>query len=411
MASKQAERLALALRDSAFRRTLLSELQSSKLAEGKISWSGLLDRNGVALRQAVGRQDRNLVDDFSTEGNSTLALYLPIRSQRKAWKGEGDVLVALQIRTGDPIVAYSTNGESRVLSEEAPPTEVVIAIVPAEVGRATLERENLRLTSGAVRLDVGLSSLEACENMEECSGSGSGGGTPRSYPPGIYAMQMTVWDKAEPWIRGNPEIELVLLGTVTGRYYALSWPSPAAPDLAYASGEFLVPLGCAGQWAPSTHGGVKQFDYNSEGGAVYSQAVLIEERDEFGVKESVTGSHGATLHSRAVNPHAPFVVQAWERDDGGECPTPATPWFPTFSVGYRFSTTPGFRLASIEADNSVSGWMAALNITNENDALGAWSFGTWDDFEAMSSSTLRTGSHVDVRLSNTGVTRYNLPVF
>ncbi len=412
VASKQAERLALALRDSSFRRTLLSELQSSKLAEGKISWSGLLARKGVALRQAVGRQDRNLVDDFSTEGNSTLALYLPIRSQRKAWKGEGDVLVALQIRTGDPIVAYSTNGESRFLSEEAPPAEVVIAIVPAEVGRATLERENVRLTSGAVRLDVGLSSLEACENMEECPGEGGGGAPQQSYPPGIYATQMTVWDKAEPWIRGDPEIELVLLGTVSGRYYTTAWPSPAAPDLAFLSGEFLVPIGCAGRLAPSTHGGVKQFDYNSEGGVVYSQTVLIEERDEFGVEESVKGAYGTVLYSREVAPHAPFVVQAWERDDGGECPTPAEPWFPSFNWGFNFNTRPtASRLLGLQATNSSANWLAFLGITNENDALGAWSFSSWDAFEAMSPTTLRTGSHVDVRLSNTGVNRYNLPVF
>ena len=412
VASKQAERLALALRDSSFRRTLLLELQSSKLAEGKISWSGLLDRNGVALRQAVGRQDRNLVDDFSTEGNSTLALYLPIRSQRKAWKGDGEVLVALQIRVSDPIVAYSTNGESRVLDADAPPTDIVIAIVPAELRRAALERENLRLASGAIRLDVERSSLEACENMEECSGSGSGSGTPRSYPPGIYAMQMTVWDKAEPWIRGDPEIELVLLGTVSGRYYTTAWPSPAAPDLAFRSGEFLVPIGCAGRLAPSTHGGVKQFDYNSEGGAVYSQAVLIEERDEFGVEESVAGASGTVLYSREVAPHAPFVVQVWERDDGGECPTPAEPWFPFFNWGYSFNTRPtASRLLGLQATNSSANWLARFGLTNENDALGAWSFSSWDDFEGMSPSTLRTGSHVDVRLSNTGVNRYNLPVF
>jgi len=100
----------------------------------------------------------------------------------------------------------------------------------------------------------------------------------------------------------------------------------------------------------------------------------------------------------------------WERDDGGECPTPAVPWFPTFSVDYRFSTTPGFRSGSIEANNSLANWQAALNITNENDALGAWSLSSWDNFEAITPSALRIGSHVDVRLSNTGVNRYNLPV-
>ncbi len=413
VASKQAEGLAIALRDSAFRAALLAELRASELNEGKVSWAGLLDRRGVALRQAVSRQAGSIGDDFSTEGNAALALYLPIRRQRNEWTGEGDVLVAVQIHNTDPILAFSTNGESRVLGTDSPPTEVVIAIVPAELDRAELQRENLRRSSRAIRLNVEQSSLEECGgNVDECPGSGGGGGPTPSYPPGIYATQMTVWDKAEPWIRGDPEIELVLLGTVTGRYYARAWPSPAAPDLTYRSGEFLIPLGCAGRSAPSIHGGVKRFDFNGEGGAVYNRTVLIEERAEFGVEESVRGAYGTVLYAREVAPHAPFVVQAWERDDGGECPTPAEPWFPSFNWGFNFNTRPtASRLTGLQATNSSANWLAFLGISNENDSLGAWSFSSWDDFEAMSPSALRTGSHVDVRLSNTGVNRYNLPVF
>jgi len=280
----------------------LSGLRAAALNEGKVSWAGLLDRRGVALRQAVSRQAGSIGNDFSTEGNAALALYLPIRRQRSSWKGDGDVLVAVQIHKTDPILAFSTNGESRALSTDSPPPEVVIAIVPAE-------RENFRLSSSAIRLNVERSNLEEClKNVDECPGSG--GPTP-SYPPGIYATQMTVWDKAEPWIRGDPEIELALLGSVPERCYALAWPSPAAPDLAYRSGEILVPLGCAGRLAPGIHGGVKRFDFNGEDGTVYNRTLLIEERDEFGVEESVEGVYGAVRYSREAIASRRLLDSAW----------------------------------------------------------------------------------------------------
>lgn len=157
---------------------------------------------------------------------------------------------------------------------------------------------------------------------------------------------MTVFDVAEPWIRGDPEIEVALLGTVSGRHYAAVFPAPGPADVLFAPGNFVVPIACSGRLAPAHPGNLKRFDFNngSGGGTVYNQQVLLEQRDEFGVREVVTGQFNTVVFARNQSVFAPFYVQVWERDDGRECPTPARPWLPEFRVAFGFQTFPATRL-------------------------------------------------------------------
>jgi hypothetical protein len=141
------------------------------------------------------------------------------------------------------------------------------------------------------------------------------------------------------------------------------------------------------------------------------QQVLLEQRDEFGVREVVTGQFNTVVFARNQSVFAPFYVQVWERDDGRECPTPARPWLPEFRVAFGFQTFPATRLTGWSGSSSVSDWFSFLGITNENDLMGSWVFSDWTSFESIAPSVQYFGTHVRVRLSNTGVDRSNVPVY
>ena len=127
--------------------------------------------------------------------------------------------------------------------------------------------------------------------------------------------------------------------------------------------------------------------------------------------EEPKGQYGVPLSRRQLAFHPPFYVEVWERDDGGECPTPATPFLPNVRVGVGFQTYPVTRFTGFQAQGSLPDVMSIFRITNENDMMGAWSISTWDAFEQLTStSQLFVGSHVNLRIKNTGVTRYNVPV-
>lgn len=205
------------------------------------------------------------------------------------------------------------------------------------------------------------------------------------------------------------EGEVVLPGTVSGRYWSAAWPGGAQSDVVFTPGNFLVPVGCAGRAAPNVHQGVKQFDFNGDGGATYNQTVLLEQASEFSITEEVRGLYNTLLFSRNVAVVPPYHVQVWECDDGGECPKPASQWFPPFSISYTFNTLQPGRLSGLQARGSVDAWKSALGITNENDLMGAWSFSNWADVQSLNGLTSYSGSHVAVKLLNTGVTASSIP--
>jgi hypothetical protein len=421
--------LAIALRDSTFRAQVIGDMRLSKLPEHKLLLSELLAQRGEAMRDRLARSGE-VVGDLvgrAALGDSALAVYLPIRAQRRSWRGEGDILVAVQVYSRDPIIAFSTDGSQRVLPPDLVPELPMVAITalelsPAAVARARSDSAATMMSSSVsgVKLGAGTTakfSEPDCDPVTAiipCDGDASPN-PPLVFPPGIIMTQMTVYDKAEPVIRGDPEIEIQISGTVTGRYYTNVWPppgasfpQPTASDVQYAAGEYLVPIACSGRLAPGT---LKQFDYNSEGGAVYNNWVLLEERDEFGVREQVQSPFGTVLFSREASVHPPFVVRVLERDDGEECPTLAAPWLPTFSIGLGFESYPSSRFIGVKGTSGLPGWLSFLGITNENDPMGGWSFSSWSQLENLSPSTLHYGSHVTLRLTNTGVTSSNVPSY
>ena len=104
-------------------------------------------------------------------------------------------------------------------------------------------------------------------------------------------------------------MEFALLGTVTGQYYALPYFN-AAPVLAYAPGEFRQLIACSGRQAPVVPDGRKRFDFNDQV-RVFTQEVLLEQRDEFKVIEEPKGQYGVPLSRRQLAFHPPFYVEVW----------------------------------------------------------------------------------------------------
>ena len=333
--------------------------------------------------------------------------------QWSSWRGDTAILVAVQIGPRDPTIAYGLDGRVQTLDASTPPVTSVLVLVPSELTRAQ-RATAAGNASSATR--VGVSAARICDEFtppEECDGGG--GYTPPPYvpptppPAGLYVTETNVKDKAEPWTRGDPEMEFALLGTVTGQYYATPYFN-AAPVLAYAPGEFRQLIACSGRQAPVVPDGRKRFDFNDQV-RVYTQEVLLEQRDEFKAIEEPKGQYGVPLSRRQLAFHPPFYVEVWERDDGGECPTPATPFLPNFRVGVGFQTYPVTRFTGFQARESLPDVMSIFGVTNENDMMGAWSISTWDAFEQLTStSQLFVGSRVNLRIKNTGVTSYTVPV-
>lgn len=67
------------------------------------------------------------------------------------------------------------------------------------------------------------------------------------------------------------------------------------------------------------------------------------------------------------------------------------------------------RVSSIPARGTLQGWLDYFNINNDNDPMFARTFGSWSEVEALNGQTEFSGSHVSVRLLNTGVNASTVP--
>lgn len=197
--------VALALRDDSVRLAVRMAMSASRHHEGKVSVSDVLAA-GRPLRQAVaavdareGRTTVQLVDSILA-----LELYLPVPDHRRQWSGDGRFLVASQLPDGQEILGCLPDGRCELLSRAAPPTVPTIVLVAAE---SDLE--------GSSDADVGFAECVPDEEGGGCGG-GDGGGTggdPIVWPaPGIYMTYSHLDDIGEDWTRGDPEIEVFLIG-------------------------------------------------------------------------------------------------------------------------------------------------------------------------------------------------------
>ena len=179
------------------------------------------------------------------------------------------------------------------------------------------------------------------------------------------------------------------------------------PVLGYSPNPKQTMFGCAAN--QTLNNPFKRFDFNGEGGAVYRQQVLLAAVDEFAYRERVHGQYNLILKDRAVQLGLPFRITVWERDEGVECPTsPSALLNHMFRVGVSFDY-PISSYRNIHPSRDIGGWMWFFGLNNEADLMGDFQINSWDELEVLNDGGYRSGSHVEVKLANTGVNRYNVP--
>jgi hypothetical protein len=214
-----ARRMARALADSGFRAQVQSALAASSHPEGKIhlgrflrAGNGRAARTVGATEEEIGRADQ-------------LETYFPVPAHRAAWAGGADILVGtIGGDTEDP-VAFDLRGLPLPLDRRAPPPVPVLAVVPLE----TEFGPDGRGASGAMM----------CLDCQDEGGVGSGGGG-TSLNPGLYLRSSHLNESFESWLKGSPEIEVLVLGQ-------------------QGASDSLTKYQCAGNFAP----GAYYFDQNS----------------------------------------------------------------------------------------------------------------------------------------------------
>jgi hypothetical protein len=162
------------------------------VAEQKLHFQRFLHGNGGRAMQALARTARTSESAMGAEADAALALelYFPVPAHRAAWDGGPDLLVATALTDDDRPVAFDLAGRRHLLDRAAPPATPVLALVPVET--------DFSAPAGPARA--------TCAN-EDCSGAGGSGPT-----PGLYLTSSHLNDSFEGWLKGAPEIEILVLG-------------------------------------------------------------------------------------------------------------------------------------------------------------------------------------------------------
>lgn len=191
-----ARRMAIALRDSAFRADLKRQLDGSTLVEHKLHFQRLLARDRGAVQNAVARLNGEPSGALGSAAAAAipLELYFPVPAHRAAWTGGPDLLVATAVKDGDAPIAFDTAGRRLVLDAKVPPPTPVLAIEPVET--------NFDAAGPMVRPN------QTCQ-PPVCGGGGGGAAAPLA---GLYMTASHLNSTFEGWLKGSPEIEILVLG-------------------------------------------------------------------------------------------------------------------------------------------------------------------------------------------------------
>jgi hypothetical protein len=263
--TKIARLIAVAMDNEPARQQLKRDLRAAPFREHKLEL-------GSYLRSSEGRTLLSRMAEMSGGGESAvfaslsairpLELYMPVAAHRETWTGKADVLVVSQLEESTPIVAFDEAGREVALDIRTPPAQPTLSIVPVETRfdqpMDLTKSRNVRDKNGEAigtlePYEWRQSSLIACET---CDGGGSGGGS-TSIPPGIYLEFSRLIDAKEPWVRGDPEVEVHIQGPYMG----------SAPT-------YADDLSCSGERPYDSR---KYFDQN---GNFWSGRVLLFGEDE-----------------------------------------------------------------------------------------------------------------------------------
>jgi hypothetical protein len=290
--TKIARLVAEAMDNEPARQRLKRDLRAAPFREHKLELSTYLkSKDGHALLdRVVALSGSGEAEFFGTlAAVRPLEFYMPVAKHRETWTGSADVLVVSQLDESGPLVAFDEQGRDVAVDKKIAPEQPTLSIVPVETRfdqpmSPTSSRNVRDLNGNAIgtleRAEIRPSSMAICD--EACqSGEGSTGGGTTTTPPGIYLEFSRILDLKEPWVRGDPEIEVHIHGPYMG----------SAPT-------YADDLSCSGEHAYDFR---KRFDQNN---GFWEGRVLLFAADE--------------LSGYTQNFHDGFHVMFWE-DDNQPC--------------------------------------------------------------------------------------------
>jgi hypothetical protein len=183
-----ARRVARALADSAFRADVAAALAASTHPEGKVHLGRFLRADQGRAAGALQRQGAAPAEIARADA---LELYFPVPAHRSAWAGGAGLLVGTIGDDDEDPVAFDLHGRPQRLRRDEPPGIPVLAVVPLETD-----------------LDSPRGRISAAQACQTCDPDGEGGGA----VPGLYLTASHLNESFESWLKGQPEIEVLVLG-------------------------------------------------------------------------------------------------------------------------------------------------------------------------------------------------------
>ena len=188
-----ARKLAKALAEPDFRAHLRTQLAASPHEEGKVRLADLLAAsNGRGLRALASAEGGRALAGGELRAAEEIEVYLPVPAHRSAWQGDGRLLVGTIGEDGDVPVAFDLGGRRRALDPGTPPATPVLAVVPLESELGPPGRP------APASLAAGCTS--------DC------GGASASTLGSLFMSASHLRESFESWLKGKPEIELLVLG-------------------------------------------------------------------------------------------------------------------------------------------------------------------------------------------------------
>jgi hypothetical protein len=289
--TKIARLVAVSLDNEPARQNLKRDLRAAPFREHKLELGAYLrSKDGSALLDRMvasgGGSESEVLETLSAVRR--MEFYMPVAKHRESWTGGADVLVVSQLDESEPIVAFDETGREVAVDRKVAPDQPTLSLVPVETrfdepmpaaGSKNVRDQGGNAIGTLEPMVLRGSSLIACD--ETCSGGGGGGSTTTSVPPGLYLEFSRILDMKEPWVRGDPEIEVHIHG-----------PTQAGEP------RYGADLSCSGEHAYDVR---KVFDQN---GGFWEGRVLLYSAEE-------TSAYVAQFNDG-------FHVLFWE-DDNDSC--------------------------------------------------------------------------------------------
>lgn len=218
--SKIARLTAMALDNEPARQRLKRDMKSAPFREHKLQLGPYLRSNDgkALLNRMVSLSGGTETELFAAiSAIRRLEFYMPVAKQRESWTGSADVLVASELEESAPIVAFDETGRAVTVDPKVPPASPTLSIVPVETHFdqpiPALESRNVRDANGAAIGTLERQTARQASLVQSCTDA-CGGGSISSppIPPGLYLEFSRIVDMKEPWIRGDPEIEVHIQG-------------------------------------------------------------------------------------------------------------------------------------------------------------------------------------------------------